>query len=316
MKIVFLYAGQGSQRVGMGKDMYEEFAQYRDVIDSVELSWDFRKLMEEGPLEELSLTEYTQPCMAAFAAGVTNVLKTNGIVPDAACGLSLGEYGALHVADVMDAQTYIHITAFRGKVMADAAKGHDCCMSAVLGAEAEVVEKACAACAEKGFLTLANYNCPKQYVICGDEEAVSAAEAYLKEAGAKRCVRLNVSGPFHTKYMEPAAKALREKLDGITLNAPAIPVVLNVTGDYFHKDQDIKELLERQVRSSVHFEESLTKLMKDGADTFIEIGPGGSLGGFAKKTAKALGKEIQVFSIDTAQDLRKIIENREALING
>lgn len=316
MKIVFLYAGQGSQRVGMGKDIYEEFGGYREVVDSVECFDDYRKIMEEGPLEKLSLTENTQPCMALFAAGVTNVLKKNGILPDAACGLSLGEYGALHAAEVMDAKTYITLTAFRGKVMAEAAKGHDCSMSAVLGVSAKVVEEACEACKNSGFLTLANYNCPGQYVICGDEEAVRAAEEHLKGEGAKRCVRLNVSGPFHTKYMEPAAEALKAELDEAVFGTPAIPVALNVTGDYYQKGQDLKELLKRQVMSSVHLEESLEKLLRDGGDTFIEIGPGGAVGGFAKKTAKALGKEIRVFSIDNAQDLRNVLENREVRVNG
>lgn len=307
MKLVFLYAGQGNQRAGMGKDIYEEFAQYREVIDSLALSFDVKELMHEGTLEQLSLTEFTQPCMAAFAAGVTNVLKENGIYPDAACGLSLGEYGALHAAGVMDARTYVEITAFRGSVMAEAAKGHECPMSAVLGVEADVVERACTVCGEHGFLTLANYNCPRQYVICGDEAAVAAAEDYLKEAGARRCVRLNVSGPFHTKYMEPAAKALKQKLDGITFLKPQIPVVMNVSGDYYREEQDLKELLERQVKSSVHFEESLTRLLQDGADTFVEIGPGCALSGFVKKTAKKLEKKIQVASVDTAEDLKAIL---------
>ncbi len=316
VKIAFLYAGQGSQRAGMGKDIYEEFAQYREVVDSLALSFDVKKLMHEGPLETLSLTEFTQPCMAVFAAGVTNVLKENGIHPDAACGLSLGEYGALYASGVMDAVTYVEITAFRGNVMAQAAKGHECSMSAVLGVEADIVERACAVCGGHGFVTLANYNCPQQYVICGDEAAVSAAENYLKEAGARRCVRLNVSGPFHTKYMEPAAQALKQKLDELIFAAPQIPVVMNVSGDYYRKEEDLKELLKRQVKSSVHFEESLKKLLEDGVDTFIEIGPGCALSGFVKKTAKALDKKIQVVSVDTAKDLRTILENREALIHG
>lgn len=316
MKIVFLYAGQGSQKVGMGKDIYEEFPEYREVVDSIENSSDYQKLMNEGPIEELSQTENTQPCMSVFAAGVTNVLKKNGIRPDAACGLSLGEYGALHAAEVFDADTYVNITAFRGRKMMEAAKGHHCSMSAILGMDAKTVEEACVASKDKGFITLANYNCPQQYVICGDEEAVLAAESYLKEAGAKRCVRLNVSGPFHTKYMEPAAEALREKLESISFHEPEIPVVLNVTGDFLKENENLKEMLEKQVKSSVHFEESLRKLMEAGADTFIEIGPGNALSGFAKKTAKAMEKEVQIISIDTAKDLRNLIENKEALING
>ena len=209
MKTVFLYAGQGSQRAGMGKDLYEAFPTYRAVIDSLELSFDVREMMHEGELAALSRTEYTQPCMSAFAAGVTAVLKEEGMMPDGACGLSLGEYGALHVAGVFDAKTYVKITEFRGAQMARAAEGKVCSMSAVLGMEASAIEEACAQCENAGFVKLVNYNCPGQYVICGDEPAVAAAESLLKEKGAKRCVRLNVGGQFHTKYMGPAGCALR-----------------------------------------------------------------------------------------------------------
>lgn len=308
MKTVFLYAGQGSQKVGMGKDIYEQFPEYREVIDGLKVSVDVKKLMEEGPMEELTKTENTQPCMAAFAAGVTNVLNAKGIKADASCGLSLGEYGALHYAGVIDETEYVDITAYRGKVMAEAAVGHDCSMSAVLGMEASKVEEACEACKDKGFITLANYNCPGQYVMCGDEEAVAAAEEYLKNAGAKRCIRLKVSGPFHTVYMEPAAVKLRERLEKTEFHAPQIPVVLNVTGDFYDGTSNLKEILEKQVKSSVHFEESLRNLMAQGADTFIEIGPGNALSGFVKKTAKAVGKDVTVYTIDTAEDLTKVIE--------
>lgn len=316
MKTVFLYAGQGSQKVGMGKDLYEEFEDYRSVVDSIELSFDFKTLMHEGELAELSKTENTQPCMSAFAAGVTNVLKNNGITPDAACGLSLGEYGALHAAGVMDAKTYVELTAFRGNAMMEAAKGKECSMSAVLGAKSSVVEEACEKSQDAGFVKLVNYNCPGQYVICGDNAAVEAAEGYLKEAGAKRCVRLNVSGPFHTKYMEPASVALKGYFEKLDFNKPQIPVVMNVTGDFYKEDQDVKELLELQVKNSVRFEESLKKLMEAGADTFVEIGPGNTLSGFLKKTAKEVGKEINVYGIDSAEDLKQLIANKEALING
>lgn len=308
MKTVFLYAGQGSQRVGMGKDIYDEFAEYREVVDAIQVDFDFKSLMHEGELAQLSLTQNTQPCMAAFAAGVTNVLKKNGITPDAACGLSLGEYGALHAAGVIGAEDYVKITAFRGSAMAEAAKGLECSMSAILGLTSDVVEEACAACQDKGYVTLVNYNCPGQYVICGDEAAVAAAEAILKEKGAKRCVRLNVSGPFHTKYMEPAADKLRAMLEDVAFNNPEIPVLLNVTGDYYNNEDNLKDMLELQVKNGVHFEESVVKLMEAGADNFVEIGPGGTLSGFVKKTAKALGKDVNVVTIDTAEDLKKVLE--------
>ena len=253
--LVFLYAGQGSQHVGMGLDFYETFEGYRDWIDSLEkleLGVDLRRLMHEGPLEELSQTQNTQACMAAFAAGVTMLLAESGIIPSAACGLSLGEYGALYSAGVFEAEDYVRIVAFRGKAMMEAAKGQKCSMSAVLGLDGSKVKEICQAyvCShadrpasedpcEKAqipepqngyYVTATNFNCPGQTVICGDESAVTEVETILKANGAKRCVRLNVSGPFHTKYMKLAGDTLRGYLEGVEFKNPRIPVALNVTG--------------------------------------------------------------------------------------
>ena len=322
MNLVFLYAGQGSQKVGMGKDMYEAYPTYRAVVDDA-LSEQLRCLMEEGPIEELSKTEHTQPCMAAFAAGVTAVLKERGIEPMMAAGLSLGEYGAFHAAGIMDAKAYVDIAAYRGKAMAEAAKGKTCSMSAILGMQSTQVEEACEkvnerianmvssgelAAEQAGFVTLVNYNCPGQYVICGDESAVVEAENVLKDMGMKRSIRLNVSGPFHTKYMAPAAERLGIYLGAIPFAKPEIPVVLNVTGDYYDGQSDLKDNLCAQIQNGVHFEESITRLMEDGADTFVEIGPGNTLSVFLKKTAKALGKDVTVYTIDKAEDLAYVLE--------
>lgn len=306
MKTVFLYAGQGSQTVGMGKDFYEEYEDYRNLIDSFDVDVDIKKIMHEGPQEVLSSTENTQPCMSAFAAGVTELLKKDGIVPDAACGLSLGEYGALYAAGVFGAKEYVELTAFRGQKMTEAAKGIACSMSAVLGAESSVIEEVCSQYDGEGFVTVANYNCPGQYVICGDLPAVAWAEEQLKEKGAKRCVRLNVSGPFHTKYMAKAGEALKEYFDHMELKTPEIPVAMNVTGDFYKAGDDISMLLVNQVQNSVRLEEDLMRLMEQGATNFIEIGPGNVLAGFLKKTAKKMGVEIQVSSISTVEDYKKL----------
>lgn len=313
MKVVFLYAGQGSQRVGMGKDFYDTFDEYRKIIDESSVSFDMKTMMHEGPLEELTKTEHTQCCMAAFAAGVTAVLSKNGIRPDGALGLSLGEYGALHIAGVYDAHTYLKLTELRGRVMMEAAKGKECSMSAILGMEPAVVEEACKSVKDVGYVTVANYNCPGQYVICGDEIAVEAAERYLKEKGAKRHLRLNVSGPFHTKYMEPAAKELDKYLQTVTFEKPKLPVVLNVSGDFYDGKSDLKANLVRQVQSSVRFEDSIRNCLLQGADTFIEIGPGNALTGFVKKTARACGKEVKTYVIDQADDLKTLIAKKEEI---
>ena len=263
--------------------------------------------MHEGPLEELSKTENTQACMAAFAAGITKLLEKEGIKPDAACGLSLGEYGALYAAGVFNAEDYVSLTAFRGRAMMEAAKGCDCSMSAVLGLDSEIVEETCKEYQGKGYVTPTNYNCPGQVVICGDEEAVVNVEKALKEKGAKRLVRLNVSGPFHTKYMKPAAEELRKYFEKMEFMTPSIPVALNVTGDIYKYGEDLKELLVKQVQSGVRLEDELSLFINKGYDRFIEIGPGNTIAGFLKKTARKLGKEISVMSIDKVEDFEKLI---------
>ena len=315
MKTVFLYAGQGSQKAGMGKDFYEAFPVYREVIDSLELSFDLKEMMPEGELAALSRTEYTQPCMAAFAAGVTAVLREEDMMPDAACGLSLGEYGALHAAGIFSAEDYVKITEFRGREMAHAAEGKVCSMSAVLGVKSGVIEEVCAQCESMGFVKLVNYNCPGQYVICGDEPAVAAAEGLLKDKGAKRCIRLNVSGPFHTKYMEPAAKALRIFLEEIPFAEPQMNLTLNVTGDFYRPSENLKELLEAQIQNSVQFESQILRFLEAGADTFVEIGPGNTLAGFVKKTAKEVNKRVTTYTIDTAEDLKALIAKKEEIFS-
>ena len=315
MKTVFLYAGQGSQRPGMGKDLYEEFKTYREVIDALEVAFDLKRMMHEGDLETLSCTEYTQPCLAAFAAGVTTVLKKEGIVPDGACGLSVGEYGALYAAGVFGVKDYLKIIELRGREMARAAEGRQCSMSAILGLEAEIVKEVCDSCEEKGFVKPVNYNCPGQCVICGEEAAVAAAESLLKEKGAKRCVRLKVSGPFHTKYMAPAGKNLRAFLEEIPFEEPKLAVALNATGDFYRQGENLKELLEIQIQDSVYFESDIKKFLEAGADTFVEIGPGNVLGGFVKKTARAMGRKVTIFTIDTAEDLKNLIAEKEEIFS-
>ena len=307
MDKVFLYAGQGSQRVGMGKDFYEEFKEYRSLIDSLDPGFPKKEYMHEGPEEELVKTEHTQPCMAAFAAGVTRVLKANGINPAAACGLSLGEYGALFAAGVFSEEDYIRLVTYRGQAMADAAAGLSCSMSAILGImDSSVIEEAANSYDGGGYVTVANYNCPGQTVICGDEEAVSALEEQLKEKGAKRCIRLKVSGPFHTRYMQSAGERLKDYFSNIKWNRPGIDVACNVTGNII-RDEDIQELLIRQVQQSVRLEDDLKALINAGYTDYIEIGPGNTMAGFLKKTAKALKANITVSSIDTVDDLKKIL---------
>lgn len=311
-KTVFMYAGQGSQKVSMGKDLYENFDEFREVIDSLTLSDKVKKLIQEENIEVLSKTENTQPVMAAFSAGVTTVLSKNGIKADAALGLSLGEYGALFAAGVYDSDTYVNIVNLRGQVMSKAAMGApECSMSAILGLGANDVLEGCQKSEDRGFVTVANYNCPGQYVICGDEAAVEKTEEYLREKGAKRCIRLQVSGPFHTRYMESAGTALKKYIDTIPFEQPNIDVLLNVTGDYYKPQDDLKKMLELQVKSSVHFEDSIRRLISSGYENFVEIGPGNALSGFVKKTARDMKVPVSIFQIETAENLKEYIDLRK-----
>ncbi|MBQ9989666.1 MAG: ACP S-malonyltransferase [Lachnospiraceae bacterium] len=321
MKTIWMYAGQGSQREGMGKDLYENFPIYRQVIDGLELSFDVKAMMHEGELAELSKTKYTQPCMAAFGAGVTAVLKAAGLAPDGACGLSLGEYGALHAAGVLDANTYVSLVEFRGQAMEKAAqelkdKGNLCSMSAILGLEEAEVKAACEEALDAGFVVPVNFNCPGQCVICGDEEGVKKAEEKAKEKGAKRCMRLNVGGPFHTKYMSQAGEELGGRLQETAFQTPAIPVALNATGELYRQPEgdaegkELKELLVKQIQSSVYFEKDIRAFLEAGADTFVEIGPGSTLSGFVEKTAKAMGKAVTIVTLDKAEDLEKYLASQ------
>ena len=307
-KVCFLYAGQGSQKVGMGADIYEAYPTFKKVIDGIELDFDLKELMFHGEESELSKTRYTQPSMSAFAAGVTEVLKENGIVPDGALGLSLGEYGALYAAGVFGLDEYIPLTAFRGRAMEEAAKGKNTVMSAVIGLEAKKIEEVCAAV--DGFVEVTNYNCPGQYVICGEEEAVIRAEEGLKEAGAKRCIRLNVTAPFHTKLLKEAGEKLSEYFSKMTFNEPKISLALNLTGKLYEKGDNLKDIMAKQAQSAIHFEDCAKAMLSEGFDRFIEIGPGNVLSGFVKKTAAAIGAKADIITIQNKEDLEKVIGNR------
>lgn len=309
LKLALLFAGQGSQKVGMGKDLYDNNETFKNVIDSLEADFDIKKMMFEGPMEELSMTRYTQPCMAAFAAGMIAVLKENGIKPDYSAGLSLGEYSALHSAGVFDAQTFFELVSFRGKVMEEAAKGIPCKMSAVMGLESGALKDICDEVTNdktdnQGYVTVSNYNCKGQYVICGDIAAVEKAEAKAKEAGAKRIIPLKVSGPFHTKYMKPAGDALEKYFDNIEFGNMEFPVIFNTTAKELGEDENIKDLLVKQVQSSIYMEKTIEYLEANGVDTVIEIGPGKALSGFVKKTAS----NITSYTIEDMQGLEEVLK--------
>lgn len=299
MSLAFLYAGQGSQHPGMGADLYEAHPAFRVVLDAAGVDFDLKTTMFTDPDGVLNLTEYTQPCMVAFAAGMTALLAERGIVPDYAAGLSLGEYSALQCAGVFTAPQAISLAAFRGKAMAAAAAGRPCGMTAVLGLDREKLQEACRQAAGAGVVEIANYNCPGQLVIGGEQAAVDKAAALAKELGAKRCLPLKVSGPFHTSLLAPAGDALREKFREIAFGAMRIPVLFNCLGREMRPEDTIPALLEKQVQTSVYMEDTIRRLAELGVDTIVEIGPGKALSGFVKKTAPA----IKTYAVETCADL-------------
>ena len=299
MSLAFLYAGQGSQHPGMGADLYEAHPAFRVVLDAAGVDFDLKTTMFTDPDGVLNLTEYTQPCMVAFAAGMTALLAERGIVPDYAAGLSLGEYSALQCAGVFTAPQAISLAAFRGKAMAAAAAGRPCGMTAVLGLDREKLQEACRQAAGAGVVEIANYNCPGQLVIGGEQAAVDKAAALAKELGAKRCLPLKVSGPFHTSLLAPAGDALREKFRETAFGAMRIPVLFNCLGREMGPEDTIPALLEKQVQTSVYMEDTIRRLAELGVDTIVEIGPGKALSGFVKKTAPA----IKTYAVETCADL-------------
>ena len=299
MSLAFLYAGQGTQHPGMGADLYEAYPAFRAVVDGADVDFDLKTTMFSDPDGVLNQTEYTQPCMVAFAAGMTAILAEKGITPDYAAGLSLGEYSALQCAGVFTAQQAVSLAAFRGRAMASAAAGRPCGMTAVLGLDREKLQQACRQAADAGVVEIANYNCPGQLVIGGEKAAVEKAAALAKELGAKRALPLKVSGPFHTSLLKPAGDALAERFRSVEFAPMAFPVLFNCLGREMGETDTIPALLERQVQSSVRMEDTIRRLEALGVDTIVEIGPGKVLSGFVRKTCPA----IRTFAVETCADL-------------
>ena len=301
MKLGFLYAGQGSQHPGMGADLYERFPTFRAVLDSAaeQVDFDLKEVSFTDRAGVLNQTRYTQPCMVAFAAGVTAVLKEEGITPAYTAGLSLGEYSALHCAGVLDAQTAVSLVAFRGKAMAEAVVGRPCGMAAGLNLDRDALKKACEEASDLGVVECTNFNCPGQIVISGDAAAVDKAGELAKAAGAKRVLPLKVSGPFHTSLMAPAGDALAKRFASESFGEMQVPVLFNCLGREKADADSIPALLVKQVQSSVYMEDTLRRLGELGVDHILEVGPGSALAGFVKKTLPG----VVCASVETPEQL-------------
>ncbi len=310
MKLAFMYAGQGSQKPGMGLDLYEKYPVFSKTIDdlSAVTSFDLKQVMFSREDALLNRTEITQPVLSAYAAGVTAVLRANNIQPDVVLGLSLGEYSALHAAGVFDETQLVSLTEFRGQAMASAGEGVETLMCAVLGLTPEKTEEACKKASEDSdpeeWVQVVNYNTVGQEVISGTKNAVKLAEVYAKELGAKRCMELKVSSAFHTFLMEDASKALEKKFKTMKFHKMETPVVFNTTGSFLQDEESIPELLVKQVKSPVKMRQSIEYLKEMGVTHVIEIGPGRALSGFVKRGVSG----IETVSIEDANSMKAVLD--------
>lgn len=299
-KIAFVFPGQGAQYVGMGKDFYHEFSECRDIFEeaSQATGLDIPALCFEEN-EQIHITEFTQIAMLTVEAAILEAVKKQGVSPQVHAGLSLGEYGALIASGAMSRRDAFRVIRQRGILMQEAVPTGGA-MCAVMGMDGEKIGEICSGV--NGIVSVANYNCPGQIVITGEAQAVEAASEILKESGARRCVPLKVSGPFHSVLLKDAGEALGQVLEKVKVNAFTTPYVTNVTADYVNDPAQVKGLLQQQVYSPVKWQQSVELMIADGIDTFIEIGPGKTLTSFLKK----IDRNVNGINIEKVEDLNKL----------
>ena len=306
-KIAFLFAGQGAQTPGMGKELAENYECADNVFNeaSEALGFDIKDMIFNGDKETLMITENTQPTIVTMSVAALRVLEEKGIKPDVVAGLSLGEYTA-HVASGSIAfKDAVKLVRKRGKFMQEEVPVGKGAMAAILGLSADEVREAAQKASELGVCTGANFNCPGQVVVSGEVDAVSKCCEIAKEMGAKRAIMLDVSAPFHCSLLNGAGEKLAKEMENIIVSDMNIPVITNVTAEYINSKDEIKDLLKIQVSSSVLWEDSIRKMIADGVDTFIEIGPGKALTGFMKK----IDKDVRVFNVEDIASLENTISN-------
>ena len=299
-KIGFIFPGQGAQYVGMGKDFYEQIPVSKQMFElaSKASGVDVERICFQEN-DKINITEYTQIAMLATEVAILKAIEEMGIKADVTAGLSLGEYGALAASGVMSPEDVFKVVRQRGILMQEAVPTGGA-MAAVLGLDATIIEQICEE--TEGIVSIANYNCPGQIVITGQQEAVEEAMLKLTEAGAKRCIPLKVSGPFHSAMLKEAGEKLGEVLNGMEIREGQIPYLANVTADYVTDVSDVKKLLMTQVAASVRWQQTVERMIADGVDTFVEIGPGKTLTGFIKK----INRDVVAMNIEKVEDLEKL----------
>jgi len=307
MKTALIFSGQGSQKIGMGKELYDNFAVAKKTFDeaSEALGFDITEMIFNGDEAELMKTENTQPSILTMTTAALRVAQEKGISGEIAAGLSLGEYSAHVASGSLQFSDAVRLVKKRGKYMQEEVPVGVGAMAAVLGLDADTVNECCNKASEIGVCSGANFNCPGQIVISGEKEAVEKCCEYAKEKGAKRAMLLPVSAPFHCSLLNGAGEKLAKELENVTFSKMNIPVITNVTGEYIMNESDIKPLLIKQVSSSVLWEKSVVKMIDEGVDTFIEIGPGKTLSGFVKK----INRECRTFNIEDIASLNNTLEN-------
>ena len=302
-KTAILFAGQGAQKLGMARDLYDQYPIVKETYDQASrvLGYDLRDLIDQDE-EKLNQTRYTQPAILTTSVAIYRLLVEKGLQPDMVAGLSLGEYSALVAAGSLDFEDAVALIAKRGQFMETAAPAGTGKMVAVMNTDVALIEEACEKASDKGYVKPANYNTPAQIVIGGDVAAVDAAVDYLKEAGAKRLIPLNVSGPFHTALLQPASEKLAMELETVDFHDFQVPLVGNTEAKVMEKEQ-IKSLLARQVMEPVRFYESIDTMKELGLTKVIEIGPGKVLSGFLKK----IDKNIEVLAVEDDASLQALL---------
>lgn len=308
MKIGFLFSGQGSQSIGMGKDIYEQYKSAKNIYNKVKeiTGIDIATISFEGPEEILNKTQYTQLAILTMSLAILEILKENDITCEISAGLSLGEYTALINSETISFEEGIRLVQKRGEFMQELLPKGEWQMAAILGMTEEQVVKVCKK-VNSGFVVPSNYNSVGQIVISGEKEAVLEAEQIAKEMGAKKVVVLKTAGPFHTEKLIDASSALRKELENITINKFKSKVIKNIDGEEYKDTENIKDILAKHIVSPVRFSKSLENMIKAGIDTFVEIGPGKTLSGFLKRIPT--DKKIKILNINNVSNLEETIKS-------